>query len=39
MKGWAMKSQAKNTVQFGSEGKCTCKYTVKKVLLKDMGAN
>lgn len=39
MEGWTMKSHIDNMLQFGSEGKCTCKCTIKKVLLKIMGDN
>ena len=39
MKGWAMKSHANNMLQFDSEGKHACKYTIKKALLKNTGDN
>lgn len=39
MKGWAMKSHANSMLKFGSEVKCTCKYTIKKALLKIIGDN
>lgn len=32
-----MKSYTNCTLKFGSEGKCTHKYTIKKAFLKNMG--